>query len=125
MNVIASVFLAPLQGLLNTLQTERHYQDDKKDEALLAIQKALLETKKYIEISGGDEDRIKEYELAELWSSASIKSRHASEELAARLNDKSRYWSDNIVWSREEVLEKEIDFPSIEKQLNNLLKKNN
>lgn len=43
---IASVFLAPLQGLLTTFQTERHYKNAKIDEALLAIKKALLESKK-------------------------------------------------------------------------------
>jgi len=121
MNGIASVFLGPLQGLLSTFQSERHYKDDKKDEALNAIHKALLETKKYIELSNGVEDREKEYELAQLWAGASVKSRHANQELMERLRDKSKYWADTIEWSREEVLEKKIDFESIEKQINELL----
>lgn len=122
MNGIASIFLAPLQGLLNTFQSERHYKDGKKDEALHAIHKALLETKKYIELSKGNEDRDTEYKLAQLWAEASVKSRYASEELMERLQDKSKYWADTIEWSREEVLSKKIDFESIEKQINALLK---
>jgi hypothetical protein len=52
-----------------------------------------------------------------------VKARHASEELAIQLEDKSKYWSDNIEWSREEILGKKIDFPSIEKQIDELLRK--
>ncbi len=122
MNGIASVFLAPLQGLLNTLQSERHYQDDKKDEALLAIQKALLESKKYAETSNGVVDREKEYAIAQLWADASVKSRYASEGLAQRLQDKSKYWSDTIEWSQAEVIDKGIEFSAIEKQIDDLLK---
>lgn len=122
MNGIASLFLTPLQGLLNTFQTERHYQDRKKDEALRAIQEALLETKKYIELSAGNENREREFDLAKLWADAAVKARHASEELAIRLNDKSKYWSQDFCWSEEEVLDKGIDFPTIEKQLDELLK---
>lgn len=110
MNGIPSIFLGPLQGLLNTFQSERHYKDDRKDEALHAIHKALLETKKYIELSNDIEDRETEYELAQMWADASIKSRYASEELAQRLQDKSKYWADTIEWSREEILAKNIDF---------------
>lgn len=61
--------------------------------------------------------------MAQLWSDASVKARHASEELAIQLEDKSKYWSDNIEWSREEILGKKIDFPSIEKQIDELLRK--
>ena len=121
MNGIASVFLGPLQGLLNTFQSERHYKDDKKDQALQAIYKALLETKKYIELSKGVQDREKEHELAQMWADASVKSRYASNELMERLGDKSKYWADTIEWSREEILAKKIDFKSIEKQLDELL----
>ncbi len=121
MNVVASVFLAPLQKLLNTLQSERHYKDKKKDEALIAIKNALLETKKYIELSQGNEDRKSEYRLAQLWGEASVKARHASKRLAMRLHDKSKYWSDTIEWSREEVLEKQFDFDSIEQSISQLL----
>ncbi len=118
---VLSVFLGPLQSLLNSFQSERHYQDDKKDDALRAIQRALLESKKYIELSAGVVDRDKEYELTELWSEASIKARYASKELGILLKGKSEYWADSIVWSHEEVVEKGIDFDSIDKQINDLL----
>lgn len=123
MNKIASIFLVPLQGLLNTLQSERHYKDHNKDEALKSIHTALLETKKFIELSEGQSNREKEYELAQLWADASVKSRLVSKELCNRLDDKSKYWSDTIEWSREEILEKKIDFDSIELQINTLLGK--
>lgn len=121
---IASVLLKPLQSLLGTLQKERHFKDNQMDEALLAINNALVESKKYIEIFKRKDnvDREKEYELARLWSEASVKARHASKELAKRLNDKSKYWSETIKWSREEVISKKIDFYSIEKQIRKLLK---
>ncbi len=64
MSGLAEVFLSPLQGLLNTLQSERHYKDKNFDDALLAIKTALLETKKHIELGGEQRDREKEYELA-------------------------------------------------------------
>ena len=123
MTDLASVFLAPLQGLLSTFQSERHYQDDKKDEALLAIQSALVKTKQYTENADFEKcfDRNKEFEIAELWANASVKARHASSELASRLNDKSKYWQSKIEWSREEVLGKQIDFESLEKTVTEML----
>jgi hypothetical protein len=121
MMTISSVFLAPLQGLLSTFQSERHYNDKKKDEALIAIRHALLETQKHIEISKGRISRETEYQIAQLWGEASVKARHASKELSRRLHDKSKYWADTIEWSREEVLGKQIDFDSIEQDLNKLL----
>lgn len=118
-----SIFLAPLKGLLNTFQKERHYKDDKKDAALLAIQAALLQTRRYIEKSGGDKsfDRDEEYRIASLWAEAAVKARHVSSDVALRLNDKSTYWSDRFEWSREEVIERAIDLASIEHDLNALL----
>ena len=121
MSELTSLFLAPLQSLLNNLQSERHYKDKNKNDALKSIQFALLETKKFVELSAGIYDRKKEFELAQLWADASVKSRLVSKELSNRLQDKSKYWSDTIVWSKEEILARKIDFISIEKQLTLLL----
>jgi hypothetical protein len=44
-----SVLFGPLQNLLDTFQSERHYTDERRDAALLSINKALIETKRYIE----------------------------------------------------------------------------
>ena len=117
-----SVLLAPLQGLLTYFQEDHRVREEKKDAALLAIKTALIESRKYVELSGGC-DREKEYDLAQLWADAAVKARHASQDLAERLNDKSAYWSGNLEWSREEVLARRIDFASVEAAVNELLRK--
>lgn len=119
-----SVLLAPLQGLLTYFQRDRHVRDEKRDAALLAIKTALIESRKYVELSSGESgrDREKEYVLAQLWADAAVKARHASQDLAERLNDKSAYWSENLKWSREEVLARRIDFASVEVAVNELLR---
>jgi len=114
-----TVFLAPLQKLLDSFQKERHYQDDKREEALKAIQKALIETKKHIELS--PENRENEFNLAHLWADASAKIKYANADLATILKDKSKYWRDDFTWSNNIVLEKQINFDSIEKQIESLL----
>lgn len=115
--------ISPLQKLLDTFQRERHYKDQKKDEALLAIQHALIETRRYIEESGGVkcEDREREYELSQLWAQASVKARHASSALAVRLNDKSMYWADELQWSQADVEKRGIELAEIQKQISVLL----
>jgi hypothetical protein len=124
-SVSLSVFLSPLQKLLNTFQSERHYTDEKKDAALLAINNALIETKRYIEESGGAKcfDRKREYDLAGLWAEAATKARHANHDLAFTLQDKSLYWSGKLEWSRGEVLKRKIDLESIHEQVQELLKR--
>lgn len=119
-----SVLLGPLQELLSWFQKERHVKDEKKDVALHAINKAIIATKKYMEQSSGNKcfDRGEEFILSELWADAATKSRHASVDLAVRLNDKSAYWSDKLTWSREEVLVKRIDLESIHNEVSNLLR---
>ena len=108
-----------LTKILELWQKTKHEKNKQIDDALRTIQKALNETKQYIEFS--DSSRVDEYKLSELWTEASIKIRHASAELAEILNNKALYWQDSVEWSREEVLDKKIDFGSIEKQINNLL----
>ncbi len=123
MNGIASVFLGPLQNLLNYLQKDRHHRDAQKDAALHAIEQAIIETERYLEKSGGQKchDREQEFELSKLWSDASIKARHVSSEIAIRLNDKSSYWSDRFEWSADEVIGRGVDLASIRLQVRNLL----
>ena len=123
MSITASVFLAPLQGLLDTLQRERHHKSDKVDKALHSLHKALIETKRYIEESNGEKcyNRETEYKLSQLWADASVEARHASNDLVQQLHDKSLYWSDKIEWKRSEILEKKIDLESIETQIKSLL----
>ena len=118
-----TVFLGPLQSLLAWFQKNRSVKDEQKTLALDAMNKALIATRKYIEAKGanGPADRAREFELAELWADAATRARHASGELAARLNDKSQYWSEPLKWSQEEVLLKRIDLKSVQHEVNQLL----
>jgi hypothetical protein len=43
--------------------------------------------------------------------------------MAARLQNKALYWSEEFKWSSEEVLSKQIDIDSIKAQVLDLLKK--
>ncbi len=115
----ASLFLGPLETLLKYLQMDRHHRSEAKDAALLAINEALVATKKYIELTS--ENREEEYRLASLWGAAAVKARHASTELAVRLQDKSLYWSDRFKWSRNEVVKRRIDFDALERDFRELL----
>jgi hypothetical protein len=119
-----SVLFGPLRSLLGAFQSERHYKDEKKDAALLAINQALIETKRYIEKSDSKNlfDRDEEYKLAHLWAEAATKARYASSQLAERLQNKALYWSEELKWSSEEVLSKQIDIDSIQEQVLDLLK---
>lgn len=124
MGVETSILLTSLQNLLTFFQKERHYKDDKKDAALEAINTALISTRQYIEESQGQKchDRLREFEISRLWADAAVKSRHANEELAIRLNDKSAYWSDKLEWSEEERNIRKIDLISIQDEVKALLK---
>ena len=119
-----SSLLGPLQNLLGTFQSERHYRDEKKDAALSAINAALIETKKYIEESDGKRNfsRAREYHLSQMWADAATKARYASADLSVRMQDKSLYWSDNLDWPQDVILDKGIDINSIQKAVNDLLK---
>ena len=121
MSGIVEVFLSPLQGILSTLQNERHYDQKNFDEALIAIKVALRETKKHIELGGLVRNRAKEYELAELWDNASIKARRANIPFAEALSQKSRYWEDKNVWAEDQAAAKGIKFTQLEEQIDDLL----
>ena len=124
MSMEASVLLGPLQSLLGWFQKNRQHQDAQKDVALEAINKALIASMKYSEEQSESQtpNRDREFELAELWTNAATKVRHASIELAERLQDKSVYWSRQIKWSREEVLLKRIDFAAVQHEISLLLR---
>lgn len=115
----ASVFLGPLETLLKYFQKDHHHRSEAKDAALLALNEALVETKEYLELTRAD--RAEEYRLASLWGAAAVKARHASTELAVRLQDKSIYWSDRFKWSRDEVVRRRIDFDALERDFRRLL----
>lgn len=118
-----TVFFGPLQSLLAWFQKHQGVKDEQKDLALQAMNKALIATKKYLEEKGaeGSADRTREFELAELWADAATKTRYASADLAARLNDKSEYWSEPLKWWREEIHLKKIDLESVQHEVKRLL----
>ena len=120
----ALALLGPLQNLLTWFQKNRMHKDEQKDAALGAINKALFASMKYVEEQrhNGASDRAREFELAELWANAAASVRHASSDLAMRLQDKSVFWSEEIKWSREEVLLKRIDFEAVQHEIKQLLK---
>jgi hypothetical protein len=119
----ATILLAPLQNLLSWFQKNRMHKDEQKDAALEAINKALFASMKYVEEQrpSSKPNRKQEFELAELWANAAAKVRHASKDLSMVLQDKSIYWSNEIKWSREEVLEKRIDFEAVQREIKQLL----
>ncbi|WP_428384137.1 hypothetical protein [Nevskia ramosa] len=123
MSVEATVLLGPLQNLLGWFQKNQMHKDQQKDEALAAINKALFASMKYSEEQqqSGLTNRDREFELGELWAHAAAKVRHASDDLAMRLHDKSIFWSSSIKWSREEVLLKRIDFEAVQHEIKLLL----
>lgn len=123
MPVEATVFLGPLQNLLAWFQKNRMHKDDQTDAALEAINMALFASMRYVEEQqrSNQPNREREFELAELWANAAARVRHASSELSERLQDKSLYWAKPIRWSREEVLEKRIDFEAIQREIRQLI----
>ncbi|MBX2870393.1 MAG: hypothetical protein KTR18_17055 [Acidiferrobacterales bacterium] len=123
MSGIVEIFLSPLQGLLNTLQNERHHQNANTDRALIAIKEALISTKRYIELSGEDRDRGTEFDIAMMWNRAAIKARRANMDFADVFDEKAKYWEDKEVWEADKVAAKGIKFSDIEKQLDDLIKR--
>ena len=124
MPVEAAVFLQALKDLLSWFQKNRMHQDAQKDAALEAIHKALLASMQYAEEQRdlNLSNRVREFELAELWANAAVKVRSVSKDLAIRLQDKSVFWSAQIKWSKEEVLLKRIDFVAIQDELKLLMR---
>jgi hypothetical protein len=80
------VLLAPLNGLLDFFQKNRHHASEEsrhaeaqRQEALQATYIALVATKKYQESNVHNRD--KEFELSQLWATAAIKSRKFFEDI--------------------------------------------
>lgn len=123
MSATASLLLNSLHSLLAWFQKNRMHTDAQTDEALDAINKALIASMKYVEEgrSAAAPDRAREFELAELWATASARVRYVSQELATRLHDKSVYWRQMMKWSRDEVLNRRIDFESVQQEFQKLL----
>lgn len=114
-----------LTELLKYFRDERHYKSDKKEEALLAINKAIQETRKYIRKTneGSPENTDEEMEISNLWGQAAIHARHFSKNLAEKFYIKRGYWKDPDNWNYVEAKGKDITLKHIEEQVGKLLKK--
>lgn len=122
------ILLAPLNGLLNFFQKERHhsteqeqYAEERRKEALEAMYAALLATRKYQENNVFTVDRDKEYEISQLWATAAIKSRKYFTEVANKNATKALYWLQKDKWPHDVVVERGIDLTTIEAQIRHLM----
>ena len=115
--------LKGLVELLKYFRDEDHWESEKKDAALNAIRDALQETKVYITRlnNGSEEDRDKEIELSNLWSKASIATRHVDRELAKRLGTKGNYWLAPETWTLDDIYEEDIKLERIDAELSEML----
>jgi hypothetical protein len=114
------VLLAPLQGLLDFFQKDRHHDEDmqqkveeRRREALRAMYSALVATHKYIEAQPDGMDREKELELSKLWADAAIMSRTYLSTDEPWLMEKADYYLAKIKWPDERVKETGIDLMTV------------
>jgi hypothetical protein len=115
--------LGAIPMLLGMFRDERRYNKELTDKALAAINEAIVATRQYEAKSNNLQERDREVEarIAGLWSEAAIATRHVNEEFAMRLNDKSLYWFNDFYWTPEEVIERQIDWNSIHRQVTELM----
>jgi hypothetical protein len=123
------VLLAPLQGLLEFFQKDRHHVEDlsqkveeKRQDALRAMYSALVTTHKYIEAQPDGMDRDKQLELSKLWADAAISSRTYLETDEPWIMEKANYYLSKIEWPHDRVVEAGIDLETVEKRISELIK---
>jgi len=112
--VAFALFDKALAGLGLIREGERQ-RTEKVENALRALYVALTETRAYIsEREGGKHrNREREYQLAELWQSASIPLRTIDKEFAGRCFAKGNYWMDPKAWDKERIDETGIAIDSV------------
>ncbi|KNZ31758.1 MAG: hypothetical protein AD742_14780 [Methylibium sp. NZG] len=123
-----AMLLSALESLLGVAQRERHHKeaiaethDTKKKEALQAIYIAIAETRKYQEMNITAPVREKEYELAKLWTTASIQAQRFFGELSQLGADKAEYWTSQLKLPDDLLASKGIDLVSVEAKFKALL----
>ena len=109
-------------GLLREGQKTR---SAKTDAALAALYKALNQTKPYLELraSGGERNRQREFEIAQIWHDASIPLREIDPKLAERCFIKGGYWMEPETWDDITIKQKGIAFAQVFESTRELLKK--
>jgi hypothetical protein len=123
------VLLAPLNGLLEFFQKDRHHVEDlsqkveeKRQDALHALYSALTTTHKYIDAQPDGIDREKKIELSKLWADAAISSRTYFEDGEPWMMEKANYYLSKMEWPHERVVQAGIDLKTVEERINQLIK---
>ncbi len=126
-----TIVVPALLGLLAFFQHDRHHEqdhglktDEKRKEALIAMQLALTTTLKYQEAQPNGVDREKENELADLWRSAAIKAQTYIGEATPWNLEKAEYWSNRIKEPDESLRERQLDIASVQKRIDQLIRDN-
>jgi hypothetical protein len=113
-----------IKDLLGWIQGRADRNDEKVLSGLRSLMAAILATKKYEEFHVDTAvNRQMEFELAELWAKAAVEMREINNDLAMRLGDKSRYWSEPVKWGEEMTVAKRIKLVSLDEEVQKLLKK--
>ena len=99
----AKLLLKELPKWLESLQDEE-VKNHKYDAALNAVDKAILETRKYLRHrrEGGDRDRAAEQRLSKLWSDTCSKIQRYDGYLAGLCSVKANGWADEATWDTPE-----------------------
>lgn len=108
---------------LGLIREGRMQRTEKVENALRALYVALTETRAYISEreNGKHRNRKREYQLAELWQSASIPLRTIDKEFAARCFAKGNYWMDPNAWDKKRIEETGIAIDSVLEETRKLL----
>ena len=99
MNEILAVFNLALSAVGKAL-TKRGTRIDKKIRAVQTMQKAVNQTRLYLNTS--DNDYYPNAQLSDLWNEAFAAMMPIDPTLAKQLNDQSRFWIDPQAWLLEE-----------------------
>ena len=100
---------------LGLIREGKRQRTEKVEDALRALYVALTETRIYISEreSGKRRNRKREYQLAELWQTASIPLRTIDKEFADRCFAKGNYWMDPKAWDKNRIDETGIAIDSV------------
>lgn len=111
--------------ILGLIREGKIKRDEKIDQGLQALYKALNETKSYVVSlnEGNIRDRRKEHNIAYMWHEASVPIRHIDPDLARRCFLKGSYWHEPESWSEAQVEESRIALDQVLDSIKSLLLK--
>ncbi len=108
---------------LGLIRDGKKQRTEKIDHALRALYVALMETRAYIteRENGKHRNRKREYQLADLWHSASIPLRTIDKDFARRCFAKGNYWMDPEAWNKGMIEETGIAIDRVLEKTRSLL----